>query len=89
MSRSQCLGLMRGDLIKITKIWEGMECGVIVGVVMNHDEGKNLDPFGRWETSYSALRLLCEGVVKEIFVEEEDEIRLISPGTVMNVDVQT
>ena len=80
---------MRGDLIKITKIWEGTECEVIMGVVMNHDEGKNMDPFGRWETPYSALKLLCEGVVKEIFVEEEDEIKLISPGTVMNTTVQT
>jgi hypothetical protein len=68
---------MRGDLIKITKIWEGMECGVIVGVVLNHDEGQNQDPFWRWETSYSILKLLCEGVVKEIFIEEEDEITLI------------
>lgn len=84
MTRSQCLGLMRGDLVKITKIWEGNESDVIVGVILNHDEGENRDPFGRWETPYSALRLLlCEGVVKEIFVEEEDEIKLISPTMVL------
>jgi hypothetical protein len=46
-------------------------------VVLNHDEGQNQDPFWRWETSYSILKLLCEGVVKEIFIEEEDEITLI------------
>lgn len=88
MSRSQCLGLMKGDLIKITKIWEEMECGVIVGVVLNYDEGQNQDPFGHWGVSYSTIKLLCEGVVKEVFVEEEDEIKLISPGTVMNLDMQ-